>query len=335
MAKTNFTFTLFIIIQIYIISAFTGTFTELKQDGSRTPGCLQSSTISIINEDTFYLFGGKTTYTGAETGPFAYSLTKQNWQIPFPKKFANARYEHSAIINGNNLVIFGGRFDLKEQHTVFNDVWIYIQDIPTWTKINDNGPKIHGHNAFYEPKSNSMIVFGGCNGNEEFYNDLWSFSFDTNSWKKIETSGPKPPGRCVHSAVTSNNTMIIFGGYGKDNTYFNDMWVLHYGDGSYIWESINYASDIIPTARYSHSSVLRDNKILIFGGWGKDKTSNDLWTFDIEKKMWLQVLVAGKIPSPRAGHAVGITPNGDMFVFGGYENTDIQFLCDLWVFKQN
>jgi len=329
---------LFIFQQIFgLIFCLSGTFTELKQTGNRQPGCLVSSTFSILRDNTYYIFGGKAQDIGAESGPFKYNLESQSWHLTFPRRFADARYEHSAIIKDGTLVIFGGRYDNRYINKIFNSLWTYNENPAEWQLVNNNGPFLHGHTAFYDKKINSMIVFGGCEGDAKFYNDLWKYSFDNNTWTKIEVSGQRPAPRCAHSAVThTDKEVIIFGGYGPGDKYYNDMWKLHYDENNnFHWENVEYKSTERPSPRYAQSSTLYENNILVFGGWDPQKTLNDFWAYDIINSKWSQVSIDGKVPERRAGHATALSQNGDILFFGGYnsESPTRNFLCDLFVFR--
>lgn len=53
--------------------------------------------------------------------------------------------------------------------------------------------------------------------------------------------------------------------------------------------------------RYSHSAVIHDNSMYIFGGCTCSLTTfNDLWRLDLSKRQWIRPLAMGTYPSPKA-----------------------------------
>lgn len=54
------------------------------------------------------------------------------------------------------------------------------------------------------------------------------------------------------------------------------------------------------TKRYSHSAVVYDNSMFVFGGCMTMTTFNDLWRLDLSKRKWIRPLVMGTYPSPKA-----------------------------------
>jgi hypothetical protein len=72
-----------------------------------------------------------------------------------------------------------------------------------------------GHTGFFDPKSNTMHIFGGYDGNIE--NDNWVLTQAnglSGVWIKVTPTGIPPLPRFDHTAVydSSNHRMVIFGG---------------------------------------------------------------------------------------------------------------------------
>lgn len=70
--------------------------------------------------------------------------------------------------------------------------------------------------------------------------------------------------------------------------------------------------------RFSHSAVIHENSMYIFGGGSStDTTFNDLWRFDLSKREWVRPLSMGSYPSPKA--SASLVCHGDMLIlFGGW-----------------
>lgn len=68
------------------------------------------------------------------------------------------------------------------------------------------------------------------------------------------------------------------------------------------WERITPA-DMAPTItkRYSHTAVVHENSMFVFGGCTCAMTTfNDLWRLDLSKRQWIRPLAMGTYPSPKA-----------------------------------
>lgn len=68
------------------------------------------------------------------------------------------------------------------------------------------------------------------------------------------------------------------------------------------WKSITpVAMAPTITKRYSHSAVVHENSMYVFGGCTCSMTTfNDLWRLDLSKRQWVRPLTMGTYPSPKA-----------------------------------
>jgi N-acetylneuraminic acid mutarotase len=74
-----------------------------------------------------------------------------------------------------------------------------------------------------------------------------------------------------------------------------------------------------PSGRHFHSSILRGDKIFIFGGKSNQYT-NDMFEYDIENNQWNEIKQGGEVPSKRYGHSSVYDKEKDlMYLFGGYD----------------
>ena len=74
-----------------------------------------------------------------------------------------------------------------------------------------------------------------------------------------------------------------------------------------------------PKVRASHSNVIHDNKLYVFGGQDDDNNKlGDLWTFDLNSKQWSEIGddVGGFKPIARSGHTA-VVWGQKMYIFGG------------------
>ncbi|KAJ8918194.1 hypothetical protein NQ315_014060 [Exocentrus adspersus] len=85
------------------------------------------------------------------------------------------------------------------------------------------------------------------------------------------------------------------------------------------WERITPA-DMAPTItkRYSHTAVVHDNSMFVFGGCTCAMTTfNDLWRLDLSKRQWIRPLAMGTYPSPKACSSL-IKHKDSLVLFGGW-----------------
>ena len=71
----------------------------------------------------------------------------------------------------------------------------------------------------------------------------------------------------------------------------------------------------MPKARISHSLVLINYKLYLFGGINSGVVFNDVWIFEFSSLTWQAIAAKGTIPASRYSHAAGAS--GDAFVIWG------------------
>lgn len=74
-----------------------------------------------------------------------------------------------------------------------------------------------------------------------------------------------------------------------------------------------------PCVRASHSSVVHNDKLYIFGGQDDDNNKlDDLWIFDLGSKSWNEIApdASGFKPIARSGHTA-VVWGQKMYIFGG------------------
>ncbi|CAD7088361.1 unnamed protein product [Hermetia illucens] len=85
------------------------------------------------------------------------------------------------------------------------------------------------------------------------------------------------------------------------------------------WRSL-HPVDMVPmiAGRFSHSAVVHENSMYIFGGGSSaDTTFNDLWRFDLSERKWVRPLSMGNYPSPKAS-ATMVCYGDQLILFGGW-----------------
>ncbi|KNC85165.1 hypothetical protein SARC_02657 [Sphaeroforma arctica JP610] len=141
-----------------------------------------------------------------------------------------------------------------------------------------------GHIAVCDLSGTFLYVFGGYH-DQRCYNDLFAYHIPSRTWRKLKCTGTPPSERVSHQGVIDGEHLLIFGGsnvpFGHSNRndfYICDLKRLH-------WEQIASSGDI-PSPRYGHSLVRRQNKLYLFGGTSGCIYFNDLYEFDLERRHW-------------------------------------------------
>jgi Abnormal spindle-like microcephaly-assoc'd, ASPM-SPD-2-Hydin/Galactose oxidase, central domain/Bacterial TSP3 repeat len=258
---------------------------------------------------------------------------------PQPPRFSG----HSAVYDATHdtMIIFGGVGSGFTPLNYFNTVWILtnasgVGGTPTWTQLSPVGPAPvgrAGHNAIYNPTTNTMTIFGGSDSQSNLLNDVWVLSNANGSggasiWTQVSTTGLQPSPRSGHTAVydASTNNMIAFGGSSAGGE-LNDVWTLSNANGlggTPTWTLLNAAGGP-PQARSSHTAVYdpSSNRMIVFGGAGGGvRALNDLWVLTNANDSggtasWLAPATSGTPPALCGHSAIYDTTTNSMLVFGG------------------
>lgn len=268
------------------------------------------------------------------------------------------RSQHSAVYDAanNRMIIYGGCGTVLASGgclPIQNNVWVLshangLGGTPTWTQLLPTGgppPDRQGHQAVYDPTTNSMIVWGGQNGGGSFcdtYSDVWVLSNanglgGTSNWTQLSPTGGPPTGQYDSTAVydSSNNILTVFGGFGLVGTNCqattNAVWALSHANGSGgtpVWTNL-VAQDATgsPPNRAQHAAVYlpSTNTMTIFGGTDiNGALLNDTWVLSHANGLggtptWTPLTFTGKVPaeSSRWNCAAIDTVNNRMIMFGG------------------
>ena len=170
--------------------------------------------------------------------------------------------------------------------------------------------------------NDQMLVFGGYDG-ESRRNDFYSFHFKTSEWTRIDergnnASGTPPSPRDRHCAVVHGNGFYVFGGF-DGAARVNDLYKYDFIEGK--WSQILPDSDnpTWPSPRHSHSAVVHNDKMLIFGGYD-GSYRNDLYEFNFITNVWAVIDVIGRIPRQRY-RATCVVHDNCLILHGGHDGT--------------
>ena len=239
-------------------------------------------------------------------------------EIRTASQHPSRRSYHSAVMWNDKMIIYGGQ-DLREGPQ--GGLWrieIGQFDQGDWEelKTQDFGPLCR-HSAIV--KDDSMYVFGGTNGSQDFNRTL-VFNLKTLSCRVINAENKScPPTLDSHTAnLYEDGTaawMVVFGGFTVGERSSN---VYTLNLTSEKWKLAQTSKG--PEGRSNHSSILYKDHLYIFGGTNEEgEKLSDLWKLDLRTYHWDEVKGLGDIPSGRSGHSAALYKDL-MIIFGGMKD---------------
>ncbi|XP_023637396.1 acyl-CoA-binding domain-containing protein 5 [Capsella rubella] len=248
------------------------------------------------------------------------SGNSENWMVvsvggdkPAP------RFNHAAAAIGNKMIVVGG----ESSNGLLDDVQVLNFDTFTWSTASSKVylspsslplkiPSWKGHCLVSWGKK--VLLVGGKTDPCSDRVSVWAFDTDSECWSLMDAKGDLPVSRNGHTVVRASSVLILFGGEDSKKRKLND---LHMFDlKSSTWLPLN-CTGTRPCARSHHVATLFDDKILfVFGGSGKNKTLNDLYSLDFETMVWSRIKIRGFHPSPRAG-SCGVLCGTKWYITGG------------------
>jgi len=239
----------------------------------------------------------------------------------------NARYGHSAVWTGSEMIIWGGN---DRGHypgpAVVSSGRRYDPATDTWitTPISTTGaPSTRiEHTAVWT--GSEMIIWGGTSGTgySDSYNSRGNgarYDPATDTWSAISTTNA-PSGRYGHNAVWTGSEMIIYGGYGIG--YYNNG--ARYNPATDTWSAISSSGGGF--GRYA-SAVWTGSEMIIWGGYDNENNEyiNTGARYDPATDTWTEMSSTNKpndanAPSGRYGHTA-VWTGSEMIIWGGRDNS--------------
>jgi N-acetylneuraminic acid mutarotase len=223
--------------------------------------------------------------------------TDDTWTATTITNAPVARYLHTAVWTGSEMIVWGGRpgahyLNTGGRYSPATDSW-------TATSTTNAAPRA-GHTAVWT--GSEMIVWGGFDAGG-YSNTGGRYNPTTDSW--ITTSlinAPSP--RASHTAVWTGSEMIVWGGT-TDSTGGR------YNPNTDSWTATSTTN---AAARAGHTAVWTGSEMIVWGGanrlalntGGRYNPSTDSWT----------ATSTANAPSPRNSHTA-VWTGSEMIVWGG------------------
>ncbi|XP_060520369.1 kelch domain-containing protein 4 [Cylas formicarius] len=261
--------------------------------------------------------------------------------------------------NKDQLILYGGEYFNGQKTYVYNELFFYNIPNNIWTIVKAPGapPPRCGHQMVTTSANNGQLwIFGGefaSPTQSQFYHyrDLWVYHLGEKKWEKISpTNGPSA--RSGHRMIILKKRLVVFGGFHdnlRDYKYFNDIHV--FDIETYKWTKVEPVGTPPAPRSGCCMAALSDGRILIYGGYSKEKVKKDVdkgcvYTdafilvpekHNAEKFKWQQVKLGGSTFSPRCSMPMVMSPNNlSAYCFGGVfdieedeENISGQFFNNL------
>jgi hypothetical protein len=253
-----------------------------------------------------------------------------------------ARKQHTlAVVDEHSLFFFGGLCtsddrpadpnvvrQTKEKPQVSNQMFHFTPRDMSW-----HHPVVSG-----EPPSarcthmsvsydGSLFIYGSHNHKDQ---TLFQYRAAFARWSQVNDEGEHPSAAAGASACVAGDLMLIFGG-DTGNKVTNELFAFEFLNSK--WYKVeDTRNDITVQGRRDHSAVVFEDKMMVFGGFGRVSDELEFIQFSATTKSWSLVPIAAEctIPERRGAHCCALYHHF-MFVFGGMHHR--KFLNDLHVFN--
>ncbi len=240
-----------------------------------------------------------------------------SWSAVSTTSAPTARYGHTAVWTGSEMVVWGGTPDSA---TFLNTGGKYNPTTDSWTATaTTSAPSARaGVEVWGVWTGTEMIIWGGNDVNT-YFNTGGRYNPSTNSWTATTTTGA-PTARVAHVAVWTGSEMIVWGG-NDGNTYFNTGG--KYNPTTDSWTATTTTS--APTARYAHVAVWTGTQMIVWGGGNSSSSVNTGGKYNPSTDSWTATTTTS---APTARYNYNVTPvwtGTEMIVWGGWNGPATYF----------
>ncbi|XP_019635193.1 PREDICTED: uncharacterized protein LOC109478145 [Branchiostoma belcheri] len=250
-------------------------------------------------------------------------------EVPTNEEAPCNRSKHATCVHDGSLFLYGGR-DVRATR---KDLWQCDLRTNQWSSLPSQGeaPSLLQEHSMVAYKGR-LYLFGGslgCSDDSEM--PLWIYNIQAGSWRnhQPESEVKIPIGRRCHTAVISHNSMHIYGGYIDLKGSSGELWTFVFENGHWHLSSDGQTNPA-PLPRHSHSAVVHDGNMWVYGGLNNLHPLGDLWKWNFEKRAWSRVRFRSG-PPELSGHSA-VKAAHCMLVFGGQDSTGT-LRQDMWRFS--
>jgi N-acetylneuraminic acid mutarotase len=292
-------------------------------------------------------YGGERVNTGGRYDP-----STDGWTATSTANAPSGRSSHTAVWNGNEMIVWGGDFggmftNTGGRYNPSTDSWAAtttanaplsrISHTAVWTgsEMIVWGGSLLNTGGRYNPSTDSWaatsttnaptgryshtavwtgteMIVWGGNALSGFLNSGGRYNPSADSWIATSTTNA-PSAREYHTAVWTGSEMIVWGGDELYPPYFNTGSRYNPSTDSWIATSTTNA----PSARDYHTAVWTGSEMIVWGGMSNSGTLNTGGRYNPSADSWVATTTYNP-PSPRESHTAVWTGN-EMIVWGGFD----------------
>ncbi len=262
------------------------------------------------------------------------------WKPVTTEEAPEARFDHSAVWTGKEMLIWGGYTDSRSRYqgayspAQLNSGGRYNPSKDSWQPITTKGApsKRFANGAVWSGKE--MLIWGGADATKAL-GDGARYNPIKDTWKPINAKGA-PGARSGLVALWTGKEMIVWGGGTRDNgpqaVCFQDG--ARYNPDTDTWKPMSRTG--APKGRVIATAVWTGKEMIIWGGVndaesrGVSDSNRYIGTgalYNPETDTWTPITNVGA-PSPRL--ASGVWDGEGLLLFGGYNG---MHLNDTWFFS--
>jgi N-acetylneuraminic acid mutarotase len=279
----------------------------------------------VVYNDKMYIFGGHITQPQSEyfhtvkQDMYEYDYAKREW-AELPSEGSPRRTEHTAVVCGDEMVVFGGYSGTGYENTAM--AYNFLTN--SWQQLETKGQIPSARSAHTAVLvGNTMYVYGGWNG-VHCMNDLHALDLATRTWTTIEPKGNGPCSRCSHGAAIigdgADAVMYVFGGYAIEKSndqasrgYLNDLY--EYRIATNEWVPVNYLG-IPPCPRSRFRLLAYNDGLYLFAGWNSQAHFGNLFKFSCSAGQWTEITT--NFETEGIGQFSMVVYKDVMYVFSGF-----------------
>ncbi len=227
------------------------------------------------------VWGGYGNYVAGPSGGFGYTradgvsydLGSDSWTLitAAPTAFNGGRYLHTAVMNGDKMLVFGGAENVSFVNTLKADGAIYDATAKTWKSMTATGAPAAraGHAAVWATSTSEMLVWGGCSSLSSFtycsgvLSDGSAYDPATDKWNAQPAPPPGFSGRYKPVVVWTGDEMIVWGGQTSTSAWAKDG--ARYDPKTRVWTKF---SDPSLDGRFFGTGEWSGKELLVWGGYG-------------------------------------------------------------------
>ena len=267
----------------------------------------QSNALLAMSVVTMF---GQVVYTLPE---IADACTDDTWMATTIANAPVARYRHTAVWTGSEMIVWGGLTGTISFENETNTGGRYNPSTNTWiaTSITNAPTARSGHTAVWT--GSEMIVWGGFE-HVATSNTGGRYDPGTNTWTATSTTNA-PPARDGHTAVWTGSEMIVWGGYTDINVPLITGGRYNPSTNSWIATGTTNA----PPARYYHTAVWTGSEMIVWGGYvsipGRPPATNTGGKYNPGTNSW-RATSRFNTPFSQGSHTA-VWTGSEMIIYGG------------------